>query len=106
MLLKERVCACGRVCAATLRAGVCALARTCVCVCVRARAHITPPHHTHFADQRANRACALCRYERELRKLRAELQRRSKELVDKRALLEVSRGACLAQAAARQNVAR
>ena len=29
------------------------------------------------------------RYERELRKLRAELQRRSKELVDKRRLLEV-----------------
>jgi hypothetical protein len=34
-----------------------------------------------------------CRYERELRRLRAELQRRSKELVDKRALLEV-RGCC------------
>ena len=31
----------------------------------------------------------LCRYERELRKLRQELQRRSKQLVDKRSLLEV-----------------
>lgn len=31
---------------------------------------------------------AHCRYERELRKLRAELQKRSKSLVDKRALME------------------
>ena len=29
------------------------------------------------------------RYERELRRLKAELQRRSRDLVDKRALLEV-----------------
>jgi len=34
----------------------------------------------------------LRKYERELRKLRAELQRRSKELVDKRRLLEVRVG--------------
>ncbi len=38
--------------------------------------------HTHVC-------VCVCRYERELRKLRAELQKRSKSLVDKRALLEV-----------------
>ena len=38
------------------------------------------------ADQRT----LLRKYERELRKLRAELTRRNKELVDKRHLLEVS----------------
>lgn len=37
------------------------------------------------ADQRT----LLRKYERELRKLRAELTRRNKELVDKRHLLEV-----------------
>lgn len=38
------------------------------------------------ADQRT----LLRKYERELRRLRAELTRRNKELVDKRHLLEVS----------------
>ena len=32
-----------------------------------------------------------CRYERELRKLRAELQQKSKDLVDKRLVLQVMR---------------
>ncbi|GFH17065.1 kinesin-like protein [Haematococcus lacustris] len=50
---------------------------------------------TTWHNSHAHACCAAgvvwwwTRYERELRKLRAELQRRSKELVDKRALLEV-----------------
>jgi kinesin family protein 3/17 len=42
------------------------------------------------ADQRT----LLRKYERELRKLRAELTRRNKELVDKRHLLEVRTDPC------------
>lgn len=45
------------------------------------------------------------RYERELRKLRAELQRRSKELVDKRRLLEVGGGRMCAGRRARVEAA-
>jgi hypothetical protein len=42
------------------------------------------------ADQRT----LLRKYERELRRLRAELTRRNQELVDKRHLLEVRTGSC------------
>ena len=48
------------------------------------------------ADQRT----LLRKYERELRKLRAELTRRNKELVDKRHLLEVSLSVSLSWLAA------
>jgi kinesin family protein 3/17 len=37
----------------------------------------------------------LRKYERELKRLRAELQQRNRELVDKRALLEVGVCACV-----------
>ncbi|KAJ9506936.1 hypothetical protein QJQ45_016507 [Haematococcus lacustris] len=51
----------------------------------RAKSIKNEAHVNEDVDQRT----LLRKYERELRKLRAELQRRSKELVDKRALLEV-----------------
>jgi hypothetical protein len=79
------------------------------CVIIKARERPTtnaththtrppPPHQPHRAKNIKNQAVVnedadqrtlLRKYERELRKLRAELTRRNKELVDKRHLLEV-----------------